>query len=529
MAKKLKPTLVLAGPGAGKTHHIINRVIDKIPLLDPERHLVVITYTNAATLEIKERLSRKVDIPPNVFIGTIHSFLIRFFLKPYGKLLGLLPEDVIYKGIDIIAKDKIEENVIKAKIVEKGIVPYEKVVSLSNNIMENKVIRNLISNRLQFLFVDEFQDADSGQYKIFEQIRIVGSTEIYYVGDPEQSIMSFQNKGRKIPTMENRVISKAIKNTMINKEYLLGNHRSSKTIIDFINHFHTSIKQEQSNSKNVTQNKVAFISVAEDIREIIEQFNLLCNDKSYCQNPPKSRFFLAYEGKTYRAVADEFGLIQKVDKDYNEINLLKESSNFVCDILNKGKNSITDELGIENLEYRQLCLKLKEYRSYILAEEFIAPYGLSNTKHKDFSRIIVNDYYKEFKSYFSIAELNSMSIPYYKISHRGTPEIILDCKVEFKLAEDEEYTKPYQINSQIGIFEKEIDIFIPLVKGKNETVYLKSVKVDYYTIKGEKMQYILDIDKQEERHFLITEENKKKTLFNFKVTSSNWILPNSRT
>lgn len=173
--------------------------------------------------------------------------------------------------------------------------------------------------------------------------------------------------------------------------------------------------------------------------------------------------------------------------------------------------------------------ELKENRSYILAEEFIAPYGLSNTKHKDFSRIIVNDYYKEFKSYFSKAELNSMSIPYYKISHRGTPEIILDCKVEFKLAEDEEYTKPYQINSQIGIFEKEIDIFIPLVKGKDGTVYLKSVKIDYYTIKGEKMQYILDIDKQEERHFLITKENKKNTLFNFKVTSSNWILPNSRT
>jgi DNA helicase II / ATP-dependent DNA helicase PcrA len=358
MAKKLKPTLVLAGPGAGKTHHIINRVIDKIPLLDPERHLAVITYTNAATLEIKERLSQKIDIQPNVFIGTIHSFLIRFFLKPYGKLLGLLPEDVIYKGIDIIAEDRIEENVIKANIVKKGIVPYEKVVSLSNNIMENKVIRNLVSNRLQFLFVDEFQDADLGQYKIFEQIRMAGFTEIYYVGDPEQSIMSFQNKGRKIPTMENRVISKAIKSTMINKEYLLGNHRSSKTIIDFINHFHTSIKQEQSNPKNVTQNKVAFISAAKDIRKIIEQFNLLCNDKSYCVNPPKRRFFLAYEGKTYSAVADEFGLIQKDDKDYIEINLLKESSKFVCDILNKGKNSIIDELRIENLQYRQLCLKL---------------------------------------------------------------------------------------------------------------------------------------------------------------------------
>lgn len=358
MEKKLKPTLVLAGPGAGKTHHIINRVSEKIPLLDPERYLAVITYTNAATLEIKERLSKKIELTPNVFIGTIHSFLVRFFLKPFGKLHGFLPEDVIYKGIEILAEDIKEKNFIKSNIVKKGIVPYEKIVSLSNNIIENKTVRNLVSNRLQFLFVDEFQDADSGQYKIFEQIRIAGITEMYYVGDPEQSIMSFQNKGRKIPTMDKRTISKAINSRMINKEYLHGNHRSSKTIIDFINHFHTSISQEHSNPKNKTKNKVSFISVDKDIRKIIEQFNLLSNDEDYCEKIPKRRFFLAYEGNTYRAVTEEFGLIQKEDKDYVEINLLRESSKFICEILNKGKNTIIDKMEIDNLKYRQLCLKL---------------------------------------------------------------------------------------------------------------------------------------------------------------------------
>ena len=86
MVKKVKPTLVIAGPGAGKTHYIIEKVIEKLPMLAAHRFLAVITYTNAATCEIYERLSKKMDIPSNVFIGTIHSFLVRFILKPFGTI-----------------------------------------------------------------------------------------------------------------------------------------------------------------------------------------------------------------------------------------------------------------------------------------------------------------------------------------------------------------------------------------------------------------------------------------------------------
>lgn len=173
--------------------------------------------------------------------------------------------------------------------------------------------------------------------------------------------------------------------------------------------------------------------------------------------------------------------------------------------------------------------ELQDNRSYVIAEEFIAPIDLSNTKHKEFSRIILNNYYEEFQSYYTKAQLKTISIPYYKISHIGTPEIILDCSVEFKLAEDEEYKKTYEIKSHIGIFEKNIDVFVPLVKTKGGNVYVRSVKVEYSTIKGEKMQYFIDMDKQEERHILFSKDNQEITLFKFKLNSSNWIIPNSNT
>lgn len=173
--------------------------------------------------------------------------------------------------------------------------------------------------------------------------------------------------------------------------------------------------------------------------------------------------------------------------------------------------------------------ELQDNRSYIIAEEFVAPIDLSNTKHKEFSRIILNNYYEKFKSNFTNTQLKTKNIPYYKISHSGTPEIILDCSVEFKLAEDEEYKKTYEVKSHIGIFDKNIDVFIPLVKVKDGNVYVRSVKVEYFTIKGEKMQYFVDVDKQEERHILFSKDNLEITLFQFKLNSSNWIIPNSNT
>ena len=74
MAKKLpKPKLAEAGPGAGKTHGMVNEILGAIQVLPPHRFLAAITYTNAAANTIRERLSRRVRLRRNVFVGTTHS------------------------------------------------------------------------------------------------------------------------------------------------------------------------------------------------------------------------------------------------------------------------------------------------------------------------------------------------------------------------------------------------------------------------------------------------------------------------
>jgi len=126
--------LVLSGPGSGKTTGMIDEIIEKIVSLKPCQYMAVITYTNAATENIKEQLDKKIPIPHNLFIGTIHSFLNRFIVIPYAPLLNVCPSDMCY--IDEIAvNDTRLRNLVNKQARDKGIITYDQIewIARKNN------------------------------------------------------------------------------------------------------------------------------------------------------------------------------------------------------------------------------------------------------------------------------------------------------------------------------------------------------------------------------------------------------------
>lgn len=75
---------VEAGPGAGKTHFLINHinnVVQNSNRLRKTGKVACITYTNSAVENIIERLGEK--IANHVEVATIHSFLYKHVVKPY--------------------------------------------------------------------------------------------------------------------------------------------------------------------------------------------------------------------------------------------------------------------------------------------------------------------------------------------------------------------------------------------------------------------------------------------------------------
>jgi DNA helicase-2/ATP-dependent DNA helicase PcrA len=79
---------VSAGPGAGKTHWLvehIRNVLHNSDRLAKTRKIACITYTNIAVETILQRLGTSAD---RVEVSTIHSFLYKHILKPYASLVS---------------------------------------------------------------------------------------------------------------------------------------------------------------------------------------------------------------------------------------------------------------------------------------------------------------------------------------------------------------------------------------------------------------------------------------------------------
>ena len=125
--------LTLAGPGSGKTTDLVKQIKNTVSNLKQNREMAVITYTNASVDDIKEKLSDSIVITPNIFIGTIHSFLMHYFIMPHADSLGynvanvLVVDKLSMKGFEWIdswveqsnpKKDKKERQDIKSRLMQ---------------------------------------------------------------------------------------------------------------------------------------------------------------------------------------------------------------------------------------------------------------------------------------------------------------------------------------------------------------------------------------------------------------------------
>ncbi len=105
-----------------------------------------------------------------------------------------------------------------------------------------------ISENIQFILVDEFQDTDRIQIEILRELEKFGSN-IMVVGDPNQSIYSFRGAH---PFSQNKLIERAeIENMRIN-------YRSSRKLINFYNSvFPSLLKTETMEPSNSDMGSIA--------------------------------------------------------------------------------------------------------------------------------------------------------------------------------------------------------------------------------------------------------------------------------
>ena len=120
-----KNIIVSAGAGSGKTAVLSERVLRKIKQGINVNELLILTFTNAAAKEMKERMRKKIksdetltkqlNLIDSAYITTFDSFALST-VKKYHYLLNLSPSiSIIDASLVRLEKEKILDNIFDKK------------------------------------------------------------------------------------------------------------------------------------------------------------------------------------------------------------------------------------------------------------------------------------------------------------------------------------------------------------------------------------------------------------------------------
>jgi len=266
-------TLVLAGPGSGKTRVLTQRIAC---LIEREgaapRSILAVTFTNKAAREMRSRLDRLLGTAAaDVTLGTFHSVCTRI-LRREAPSFGLDRSFTIYdrddqmslikrvlKTLNVDDKQYRPSSVLaeisRAKsdmigpheyrppsywheVVGRAYEAYQAALTANNALDFDDLllvtVRGLEAHpevldryrqRYRHVLVDEFQDTNLPQYRL---VRLLcdDSTDLFLVGDEDQSIYGwrgadYRNLGRV------REDYPGVRTLLLERNY-----RSSQTILD---------------------------------------------------------------------------------------------------------------------------------------------------------------------------------------------------------------------------------------------------------------------------------------------------------
>ena len=206
--------LVQAGPGTGKTHTLVSRV--QRMATRGTTPSTVITFTNKAAAEVRERLQR--DVPANsapVTVATFHGYCLSQLRRFAPGLQVAGPEERAsvleelqpdwsskqredfsrllshaFHQPELDCEDAVLQRYLHT-LEERSLIDIEAVVPRTVQLLQQggaaaQTVRAVTGH----LFVDEFQDVNAAQYAL---VALMAQTStVFAIGDPDQAIYGFR-------------------------------------------------------------------------------------------------------------------------------------------------------------------------------------------------------------------------------------------------------------------------------------------------------------------------------------------------
>ncbi len=286
------PLLILAGAGSGKTRVIVHRIAYLIDAkgVNPW-NILAITFTNKAAEEMRTRVDDIVGQgADSVWVSTFHSMCVRI-LRRHIDLIGYDTNFTIYDTDDskTVMKDVMKRLNVDTKYLKERAVlgaissakdslidpeemranatgdgrmemiatlykEYEEALHRANALDFDDLLLKTVElfdkcpqvlenyqERFRYIMVDEYQDTNTVQFKLVEQLA-AKYRNLCVVGDDDQSIYKF--RGANIGNILD--FEKVYKEAKVVK--LEQNYRSTQTILDAANAVISNNSERKSKS-----------------------------------------------------------------------------------------------------------------------------------------------------------------------------------------------------------------------------------------------------------------------------------------
>ncbi|MDR3051695.1 MAG: UvrD-helicase domain-containing protein [Oscillospiraceae bacterium] len=210
---------VVAGPGTGKTHTLVSRIVHLMANGVPPQGIAAVTFTNKAASEMRARLAARLgeSAAASMTVGTFHAICLRALaasdpqtpITVLGEAAGLAlltdalqalgsqfsPRDALatisLRKSGVLAVPSLPQEVYdayEAQLAQCGALDYDDILLRALALAEQDEPKAPIGGHL---LVDEFQDINPVQYRL---IRAWAARRdgVFVIGDPDQAIYGFR-------------------------------------------------------------------------------------------------------------------------------------------------------------------------------------------------------------------------------------------------------------------------------------------------------------------------------------------------
>lgn len=204
--------MVQAGPGTGKTHTLVSRVA-RVAARDTAP-CTVITFTNKAADEVRERLTTMLPAGHALTVATFHGYCLQQLRREEPELRVMGPEERqlrLHQWFSHWQQEEFAE--LKTALAGFGrcgqsagstplaaylymldqhhLVDLDTLIPKAVELLEhNEATAARMRTTTGHLFVDEFQDVNQVQYQLVALL--ARDNSVFVIGDPDQAIYGFR-------------------------------------------------------------------------------------------------------------------------------------------------------------------------------------------------------------------------------------------------------------------------------------------------------------------------------------------------